>query len=195
MIPAVVGAAANIGEIVIPGDTGWQLPSAAVSHTAGTGNENWLATTNVTFIGGSDAFTNDLNYDAGGQDVSKYIRAYNFDMSAIPDGAVISRISCRAALYKSSTNGSTPTAFFLSHDGSVQGDASSNINLTDSETLFTRTADAGADPLWGAGLTTAQVKSSTFGCFVGGGISCTVYYDNIIAYANYIQMKVDWVAP
>jgi hypothetical protein len=195
MIPAVVGAAANISEPIIPGDTGWQTAGSAVNHTSGTGNTLWLAASNVTFIGGSDAFTNQLDYDAGGTDTSQYIRAYNFDMSAIPDGAVISRISCRGTIYKSPNNGSTPTGFWLSHDGSVVGDISSNINVTDSETLYTRTEDSGADPLWGAGLTTAQVKSSTFGCFFGGAISCTVYYDSIIAYMNYVQMKVDWVAP
>jgi len=191
MRPGIVGAAAA-GEVIVPGDTGWQLPTIAVNHT-GSGDTNWSNIDAVKNTSTSEA-TCSIKSDYSGTTSARFIRAQGFDFSAVPDGAVISELHCQAYHYKNSGNTGV-TAFYICKDSAVDGNASAGIVWPTSLSLVTKTTDASSNSMWGTtGITPAKVKESDFGCFFGGtGTSGSYQYPTLRT--RYIQMKVVWVAP
>jgi len=174
-----------------PGDTGWVSPGTVVNHEPA--DQPWLTIDNVknTTSSVSTAVLYEDYVDYEGE--ASYIRATNFDFSAVPADATLVRFYVRFKWKKAETHSMSTSGFFIAKAGAVNGNASSAMSPSTSFTTFERSSDASANALWGTtGITVDDVRNdSTFGCFAGG-IRTNEIYDEIIMTAEFIEMKVEW---
>lgn len=177
MHPAIVGAAANLEVVVVPGDTGWQLPGTAANSGSGT---FWASAGNVRINDGSYASA-PIPYYQFARDVF----GTNFDFSAIPDAATITKMECRAEMKKTSSGGNLSGNFRIVVAGAEAGSGSSFIALTTSDVLYSR--DSG---LWGLTPSVAQVKASNFGFSLNNFEQGS--WANETAFCDYMEMKITW---
>jgi len=164
-----------------PGNTGWVSAGNGANNGTGT---SWTNPTNIYVSDNNRAFVSLSLY---GQ--AQNLFATNFDMSAIPDCAVISQVEVRAEMYQN-VGPSIHGVFYLVKGGALTGSSSSSVIPTSTEAYITRTGDAGADPLWSATLTPADVKSTNFGCALQGFVIDS--YDSNVIYCDHVQMRVSW---
>jgi len=191
MRPGIVGAASI--EVIVPGNTGWVSPGTVANHT-GTGDVDWASINNVknTSTSVATAFCNGTYHYIP---ASRYIRATNFNFSAIPSGAVLSRFWVRMR-WKTDAGTSSVTGHWIAFEGSVNGSSSSNVAVPTTIATYERGSDAASNYLWStSGITTDDViNDSTFGCFVGG-LAAQFPYEVFTLSMEYVQMKIEWVAP
>src|SRR3546814_2518605 len=113
----------------------------------------------------SDVCSSDLNSNTIGigTGTSQQLRATTFDLSAVPDGAVIVGIEVRIQKIRGGATSVTDQTVRLVSGGILVGD--NKPNATDWETYLTETdVDyGGAGDDWNASLTAADVKNSGFG--------------------------------
>lgn len=154
-------------------------PGTIVNAT-GIGTTAWVNPSNAAASDDSYA-TATLAASAG----SNYLKATNFDFSAIPDGSTINGIT---AYNECHTDGANEVEVKLVVGGSIVGNnkAGAEWSTEDSTEIY-----GGAADLWGLTPTAAQVKASDFGIVFAiedsgaGGVS----------YIDHIQLAVDYTAP
>lgn len=179
----IVGRFGNIHQKTscIPGDTGWVDAGAGATTGPGTA---WSGTSNI--------FTSDNVYATSSIGVygnTQYLQATNFNLSSIPDSATISQIECRVEAKTSGGFTSETGYIFLVVGGTKSGNASAYILPNTTDAVFTRSTDAGSDPLWGLTPSVAQVKASNFG-FLYYVVSGT--YPTYTQSVDHMQIKVTW---
>jgi len=189
MQPGIIGAAANLA--VEPGDTGWLSPGTVANHL-GSGWQNWVNIDNVKNTSTSVA-TCFLQGSMHFFDESHYIRATNFDFSAIPSGATLYRLYVRAR-WKASYSTPYSSSHWIAFEGAVNGTSSTDVKPTATMLTYERNQSSDLSALWNiSGITTDDViNDSTFGCLVGG-LAQEIPYEEFTLSMEYVQMKIEWI--
>jgi len=168
--------------------TGLKFPTSGVNVSAAPWSDDaWVNPGNITASGSFTSITAPT-YDAGDQ--SQKLRATGFDFSVIPDNSTIDGI----IVYIYEVDWAAGTAS-LDLCQLVNGGTSLGANryatpqaVTSTPTTYTRGAAA---DLWSATLTSAIVKSSTFGVDIGMIANSA----NTDVYIGYVQMEVYYTPP
>ena len=179
-------ASSGGGDIILPGDTGWVFP--------GTVSGSWTNINNVKATTGYASET--LAPYLYSPDSSTDITATNFDFSAIPDGAVLTRIYTRVRWYRTNSITSNNAKVSLMFSGATNGNQSDVVPLTSIVGTYEDTQDSAANADWGTSVTLDDIKNdSSFGMRFGSGVYTEVYYTNVNLWIQYLQMKIEWEAP
>lgn len=168
-------------------NTGAKLPQSAATAAESPWLDNdWTTPQNI--YGAGTASVTAASYDAGDQ--TYVLKAYNFDMSAIPDGATIDGVVCVVNGYYAVVVVSIDLVQLLN---TSLGKTGTNQAATP-QALTTGAADytfGAANNKWGLALDAAWIKNSNFGvaigCLAGGSgnsnndvhidsVTLTVYY-------------------
>jgi hypothetical protein len=142
-----------------------KLPTAATTASEAPWSDNdWSNVENI--YGAGEASITTPTFDTGDQ--SYVLKAYTFDMSAIPDGSTINGVVCvinaryEAGQGSGNINLVQLLSTILAKVGTNQAGTPTALSTTATDYTFGGTADT-----WGNGLTSAWVKNSNFGVAVG----------------------------
>ena len=147
-------------------NTGYILPQSAASVAESpwtNANGAWQSPTAI--YGAGEALITDNSWDSG--EYSEVLKAYNFDLSAIPSGSVITGVICKVnARCTASATMNINLVQILDVSRAKVGTnmASSPTGLTSTATDYTWGA---SNNLWGNSLTESWVKDADFGVAIG----------------------------
>lgn len=164
------------------------FPTAASAVNAAPESIAWAgAVTNVFSDNGVEATVTAATFDADA--ISQQLRAVTFDFSSIPDGSTIDGITV-AIERRFIVGGAVDNRVQLqTAGGSFVGDNKASATAWPS-TVGIATYGGAADT-WNAGLTAAQVKTSTFGVV----LSVKATAANTDIGVDFIRMTIDYTAP
>lgn len=149
---------------------------------AGIGTVAWTAaTTNI--MADDDAYANAA---LGGSSVSRWCVATNFDLSSIPDDAVILGVTGTVAAFGVTNAPTITAASFVVGDAVVGTQKSLAVATTTTEAQYTI---GGANDLWGYNITPAILKTST----TGWAVSMTGAAGLTGARINAMWLTVDYI--
>ncbi len=165
--------------------TGKVLATAVVTVSESPWSDNdWTNAANI--YGTGEAEVSAATFDAGDQ--TYVLKAYTFDLSAIPDGSVIDGVIVTVNARYATAQGLIDLVQLLDASRAKTGDnkASTPTSLTVSAADYTYGAN---NDKWNCALDSAWVKDPDFGVALGmlaGGTG----NNNVDVYCDYIQMEV-----
>jgi len=170
--------------------TGAKLPSSGASVSSSPWSDNaWVNPGNVTAIDTTYASVTASTFDSGDQ--TYRLRCTGFDFSAIPDGSTINGITVKInnARYANGT-GSLDLCQLVS-SGTPIGNNKYSTPQALTTTATTDYTVGGTSDVWGASLTAAIVKDSSFGVDIG----CLSTGANTDVYIDAVEMTVEYTEP
>lgn len=170
--------------------TGAKLPSSGASVSSSPWSDDaWVNPGNVTAIDTTYASVTASTFDSGDQ--TYRLRCTGFDFSAIPDGSTINGITVKInnARYANGT-GSLDLCQLVS-SGTPIGNNKYSTPQALTTTATTDYTVGGTSDVWGASLTAAIVKDSSFGVDIG----CLSTGANTDVYIDAVEMTVEYTEP
>lgn len=154
------------------------------NHACSSGNSGWVYPREGA-LSANDTDVISISLDFYG--ASHGVIVTNFDFAMVPDNATITQVDARI---EAKDTGHIDFELQLVKDTTRVGDLSDRISPSSSWAVYTKTGDAGGDPLWGTTLTPKDVKSSGFGISPTSILSNN--YEEVTLYLDYVQMRVHW---
>lgn len=170
--------------------TGAKLPTSGTSVSASPWSDNaWTSPGNVTAIDSTYASVTASTFDTNDQ--THRLRCVGFDFSSIPDGSTINGISVTIHNARYANGSGSIDLAQLVEGGAPLGDNKYSTPQALTKTATTDYSLGGTSDLWGATLTAAIVKSSTFGIDIG----CLSTAENTDVFIDAVEMTVEYTAP
>jgi len=166
-----------------------KFPQSAVTAAESPWLDNdWVSPTNIYADDTNYASVTDNTYDP--PDQTYVLKAYNFDFSAIPDGATILGVTCVVSAWTAAAKvQSLDLCQLLDTAGAKVG---TNMAATPIQVGVVEGGAldpiGAADNLWGNALTPAWVKNSNFGValgFVSGTANSDIFVD-------YVTLEIEY---
>ena len=159
---------------------------------------DWSDPGNITADDGTKASVTVTHYAANGGperwDSAYFLKASNFDFSAIPAGSTIDGVYCKAEIYCPAEDARIDDWRLLDTGGSPTGDdkGSPAVAIASADPSYVEAG--GAADKWGCALTRTWVQDPDFGVVIGVS-NCDAGFVSATVYVDYIMLGVYYTPP